>query len=190
VLQGTTYGDTPNNLIQVAADTEVGEFYVDGSGNVTFRHRSGVYTDTRSTVVQAVLGDRQGTAEADGTELPYTLTLKNTDDTTLFNDVQNTRTGGTLQEATDQASVSRFGGLLRTYARVDPGHHPRLELRRPHVGDVVDAAELRRQRHVQRRERHLHPRRPGQGKARLQLTDFLAGRRMWLVRPPGPLVRS
>jgi hypothetical protein len=119
VLQGTTYGDTPLNLIQVAADTEVGEFYVDGSGNVTFRHRSAVFTDPRSTVVQAVLGDQQGTVETDGTELPYTLTMKAVDDTALFNDIQNTRVGGTLQEATDQASVSRFGGLLRTYARSD-----------------------------------------------------------------------
>jgi hypothetical protein len=69
--------------------------------------------------VQAVLGDQQGTVETDGTELPYTLTMKAVDDTALFNDIQNTRAGGTLQEATDQASVSRFGGLLRTYARSD-----------------------------------------------------------------------
>jgi Putative Ig domain len=66
VLQGTVYGDTVLNLLQLAADTEIGELYIDGGGNLTFRERQAVLTDTRSTTPQAVFGDLPGTAAGAG----------------------------------------------------------------------------------------------------------------------------
>ena len=118
ILQSTSFGDIALSLIQTATDTEAGEFYLDGSGNAVFRHRQAILTDTRSTVVQVVLGDSPGTVETDGTERPYTVIMRATDDTTLTNDVQNTRVGGTLQEATDATSVSKYL-FPRTYQRSD-----------------------------------------------------------------------
>src|SRR6266568_4271691 len=47
VLQGTLWGDTALNLLQLTADSEIGELYMDGAGNVVFRHRHAVLTDAR-----------------------------------------------------------------------------------------------------------------------------------------------
>ena len=118
VLQATTYGDTVLNLIQLAADTEIGELYVDGSGNLTFRHRQALLTDTRSTTAQAVFGDAPGTADAEGTELACEAIGRADDDTTLANDIQITRAGGTLQEAQDAMSQAKYL-FPRSYARSD-----------------------------------------------------------------------
>jgi hypothetical protein len=60
-LQGTLYGDTALNLMQLAADTEIGELYIDGAGRVVFRNRQAVITDTRSNTPQALFGDSPGT---------------------------------------------------------------------------------------------------------------------------------
>jgi len=118
VLQATTYGDSVLNLIQLAADTEIGELYVDGSGNLTFRHRQALLTDTRSTTAQAVFGDAPGTADPEGTELACEAIGRADDDTTLANDIQITRAGGTLQEAQDAMSQAKYL-FPRSYARSD-----------------------------------------------------------------------
>jgi hypothetical protein len=117
-LQATTFGDTVLNLCQLAADSEIGQLYTDGAGNVTFRHRQAVTTDPRSTTPQAVFGDSPGTVETAGTELAYGGLSRADDDTTLANDVQATIVGGNLQEVTDPDSVAKFG-FARTYGRSD-----------------------------------------------------------------------
>jgi hypothetical protein len=68
-LQGTLFGDTALNLLQLTADSEIGELYMDGAGNVTFRERQAIIEDTRSTQVQAVFGDLPGTVHGSFTEL-------------------------------------------------------------------------------------------------------------------------
>jgi hypothetical protein len=108
VIQGTTLGDTALNLINNTTQTEVGEFYIDGSGNAVFRRRNAILQDTRSTVPQMVLGDQPGNAETDGTELPYSVAISSSDDVNMFNDIQATSVGGTMQEAIDDASVSQY----------------------------------------------------------------------------------
>lgn len=59
-LQGTTLGDTALNLMQIAADSEIGQLYVNGSGAVVFRARRDLLTDSRSNTVQATFGDLPG----------------------------------------------------------------------------------------------------------------------------------
>jgi hypothetical protein len=59
-VQGTTLGATALSLLQTAADSEIADLYIDGSGRVTFRDRHAPLTDPRSTTVQAVFGDRPG----------------------------------------------------------------------------------------------------------------------------------
>ena len=110
-LQATPYGDTALNLMQLAADTEIGELYMDGSGNVVFRQRNDILSDARSVTPQAVFGD-------DGVNLPYSAAGRADDDTTLANDIQITRAGGSLQEAQNVTSIARYL-FPRSYARSD-----------------------------------------------------------------------
>ena len=117
-VQAYAGGDTAWNLMQVTADSEIGELYVSGSGQLVFRNRHAILTDTRSNTPQAVFGDAPGTAEAAGTEVPYYQVPRARDDTTLANDIQATRVGGTLQEVQDAASVATYL-FPRSYARTD-----------------------------------------------------------------------
>lgn len=55
-------GDTAWNLMQAAADAEIGDLYLDGSGTLVFRERDAILTDARSATVQAVFGDMPGNA--------------------------------------------------------------------------------------------------------------------------------
>jgi hypothetical protein len=117
-VQAYAGGDTAWNLMQAAADAEIGELYVNGAGQLVFRNRQAILTDSRSNAPQVVFGDSIGTAEADGTERPYRTVTRARDDTTLANDVQATRTGGSLQQAKDTASIARYL-FPRSYARSD-----------------------------------------------------------------------
>jgi hypothetical protein len=118
VVQGTLFGDTALNLLQLTADNETGVLYIDGSGNLTFRHRHAILTDTRSTTVQAIFGDSPGTVHGALTELPYQAVTRSDDDTQLANDIQATTQGGALQEAQNLSSQRTYL-FPRTYARSD-----------------------------------------------------------------------
>jgi len=119
LLQGTTLGDTALNLMQVAADSEIGQLYCNGAGAVVFRRRQALLTDARSATVQAVFGDLPGTVQAAGTELAYAAVGRASDDTTIGNDIQATRAGSSsLQEVKDAASIAKYL-FPRTYARAD-----------------------------------------------------------------------
>ena len=118
-VQGTTLGATALSLLQLTADSEIADFYIDGSGRATFRDRHAPMTDPRSTTVQAVFGDQAGAAHPAGTELPYTEITRPDDDTTMANDIQATIAGSSsMQHAADAASITRFL-FPRTYARSD-----------------------------------------------------------------------
>ena len=117
-MQGTTLGGSPQELIKIAVDSELGRFFVNGDGAITFKSRHSLLTDARSNAVVAVFGDTPGTSHTDGTELACSSIARASDDTTLVNNVQATRTGGTLQEVTDDASVAKYL-FPRSYERTD-----------------------------------------------------------------------
>lgn len=117
-VQAYAGGDTAWNLMQAAADADIGELYVNGSGQVVFRDRRSILTDSRSNAPQAVFGDSIGTVQADGAEQAYRTVTRARDDATLANDVQATRAGGSLQQARDAASIARYL-FPRSYARSD-----------------------------------------------------------------------
>lgn len=117
-LQGTTLGADALQLIQLAVSSEIGRFFVDGNGAMTFKSRHSLLTDNRSSAVVAVFGDTPGTSHPDGTELTCSSITRASDDTTLVNNVQATRVGGTLQQVTDDASVSKYL-FPRSYERTD-----------------------------------------------------------------------
>jgi hypothetical protein len=123
IVQGSDYGDNALDLMQTAATTDGGDLFMDGAGNVVFFTRNHVLSATTSVQVQAVFGDRPGTVEPNGTELPYEGIARITDNTTLFNDVQITPVSGVdpaasgvggLEEVTDQSAVAQFL-FLRSY---------------------------------------------------------------------------
>jgi hypothetical protein len=134
LLQATTMGNTALALMQLAADTELGELYVDETGAVFFRNRLGILTDTRSNTSQAQFGDvpfpdgytaAYSATYGGATGLPYVAVGRADDDTQLCNDAQITRDGGIMQEASDAASEAAFifprtytadGLLMRTDA--------------------------------------------------------------------------
>lgn len=112
-MQGTTLGDTALNLMQAAVDSEIGQLYIDGTGAVVFRNRRSRITDSRSATSQATFGDQPA-----GAELPCAAVGRADDDTTIANDIQATRVGGTLQEVTDAGSIALYL-FPRTYTRSD-----------------------------------------------------------------------
>lgn len=117
-LQATTFGSDALSLMQLAADSEIGQLYADASGNVVFRHRKALLTDARSATPQGVFGDLPGTLHPAGTEITAARIGRANDDTTLANDIQAQRAGGALQELTDQSSVSKFL-FPRSFSRSD-----------------------------------------------------------------------
>lgn len=118
-VQAYTAGDSAWNLMQAAADAEIGELYLDGSGRLVFRGRQQILTDARSATVQGVFGDSIGTVQADGAEEPYAQVTRARDLTTMANDIQATiASGGTLQEVQDTASIAKYL-FPRSYARSD-----------------------------------------------------------------------
>lgn len=118
VLQATTLGTDALSEIQGAVASEIGRVYVDESGAIVFKNRHSLLLDSNSNTVQAVFGDSPGTSHAEGTELFCAVIGRALDETTLANDVQATRNGGTMQEVKDQASITKYL-FPRTYEKSD-----------------------------------------------------------------------
>src|SRR6266702_2521794 len=57
LLQGTTLDSDALSLMQLAVDSEIGQFYANGAGTVVFHARRSLMTNTRSNTVQAVFDD-------------------------------------------------------------------------------------------------------------------------------------
>lgn len=110
-LQATTLEGDALAELQLTADSELGECYVDGAGRVVFRNRLALLTDTRSNISQATFGD------GGGVELPGLDVGVAYDDTQLVNYARVTRVGGVEQSAVDSASQQTY--LTRTYERSD-----------------------------------------------------------------------
>jgi hypothetical protein len=101
-LQATTLSGTALAELQLVADTEIGDLYVDGAGRVVFRNRQALISDARSSTSQATFGD------GGGAELPYTDVTPDYDDTQLANLVQAARVGGAVQTVQDTTSAAVY----------------------------------------------------------------------------------
>ena len=115
VLQGTVLGQDALSELQTAVNSEVGRLYVNESGAVVFNNRHSLLTDPNSVTVQAVFGDQAGTVQTAGTELTCATISRVLDNTTLGNDIQATRNGGTMQEVKDTTSIGKYL-FPRTYS--------------------------------------------------------------------------
>jgi len=103
-LQATTLEGDSLSEMQLAADSEIGEFYIDGAGVVVFRNRQAILTRAASTLVQARFGDGGSTMG----EVAYDSVSLSYDDAQLVNRVRATRAGGAEQVAEDLVSVGEY----------------------------------------------------------------------------------
>lgn len=113
-LLGTTLEGPALEELQQAADSEIGELYVDGSGVLVFRSRSAIYTESRSVNSQATFGD-----DEDGGELGYAYNglSFSTDRETMYNRVIGQRDGGSVVQADD--STSQGANRIKTWSKTD-----------------------------------------------------------------------
>jgi hypothetical protein len=109
-VQATTLEGNALQELQLTADTELGEFYIDSGGRAFFRNRQAIFTDARSATSQATFGDNAG-------ELKYQDVVPEYDDEQLVNVARVTRVGGTEQVAQDVAS--KTANLTRSFDRSD-----------------------------------------------------------------------
>lgn len=108
-VQATTLAGSARAELELVAQTEIGEVYLDGSGRVVFRDRHAILTDARSATSQGLFGD------GGGPELQYSDVTVEYDDKTLTNYVRVTRAGGAEQAAVDPVSVGTY--LTSSYER-------------------------------------------------------------------------
>ena len=85
--------------LQTVTNSEYGAFYVDASGSFVFQDRS---------VTTASIAGTPTVFNDNGTDIGYFNAVWRLDDTLIFNQANVTRTGGTVQTATNAASVEKY----------------------------------------------------------------------------------
>jgi hypothetical protein len=90
--------------LQTVANSEYGAVYVDASGNFVFQDRSVTVSSIAGT--PTIFTD-------DGSGIQYANAVWKLDDTLIFNKSTVTRSGGTAQVATNQASIDKY--FLHSY---------------------------------------------------------------------------
>jgi hypothetical protein len=85
--------------LQTVTNSEYGAFYVDAAGSFVFQDRS---------VTTASIGGTPTVFNDNGSDIGYANALWRLDDTLVFNQANVTRTGGTVQNATNAASVEKY----------------------------------------------------------------------------------
>jgi hypothetical protein len=94
--------------LQTVTNSEYGAFYVDASGSFVFQDR---------TVTTASIAGTPTVFNDNGTDIGYANAVWRLDDTLIFNQANVTRTGGTVQSATNAASVEKY--FAHTYNQQD-----------------------------------------------------------------------
>jgi hypothetical protein len=85
--------------LQTVTNSEYGAFYVDATGSFVFQDR---------TVTTASIGGTPTVFNDNGTDIGYANALWRLDDTLVFNQANVSRAGGTVQNATNAASVEKY----------------------------------------------------------------------------------
>jgi hypothetical protein len=85
--------------LQTVTNSEYGAFYVDASGSFVFQDRN---------VTTASIAGTPTVFNDNGTDIAYANAVWRLDDTLIFNQANVSRTGGTVQNATNAASVEKY----------------------------------------------------------------------------------
>jgi hypothetical protein len=115
-LQATDHAGNALAELQLAQDTEMGEFYFDRQGRAVFRNRQASFTEARSTTSQATFGDDPDGWAISG-ELPYADVKPSSGDGSLANHISISRAGGTEQVVENSTSIAKY--LKKTHTRND-----------------------------------------------------------------------
>lgn len=94
--------------LQTATNSEYGAIYVDASGSWVFQDR---------TVTVSSIGGTPTVFNDNGTDIGYANAVWRLDDTLVFNQANITRTGGSVQSATNAASIAKY--FAHTYNQQD-----------------------------------------------------------------------
>jgi hypothetical protein len=95
---------TALSALQLATTSEYGAFYVDAEGRFTFQDRSVTASSVSGTPTEF---------NDDGTDIPYSNAVWVLNDTLIYNEANVTRAGGTVQTASDAASIAKY--FLHSY---------------------------------------------------------------------------
>ena len=95
---------TALSALQLATTSEYGAFYVDAEGRFTFQDRSVTASSVSGT--PTVFND-------DGTDIAYSNAVWVLNDTLIYNEANVTRAGGSVQTASDAASIAKY--FLHSY---------------------------------------------------------------------------
>lgn len=115
LIDSSGEGD-PWTEMQLVADTEIGDLFVDPAGRVVFKDRAARTGDSASALSQATFGDEDD-------DLPYKALTISYDDSAFFNQVKATRAPASEvdtpveQVANDATSQALY--LISTYDRTD-----------------------------------------------------------------------
>jgi hypothetical protein len=90
---------TSLDAMQTVTDSEYGALYVDTDGSFVFQDRS---------VTAGSIGGTVTTFNDDGTGISYANAVWKLDDTLIFNSAQISRVGGSVQTATNTASIDKY----------------------------------------------------------------------------------
>jgi hypothetical protein len=85
---------------QIIEQSDLGAFFVDGDGNITYLSRAGLAQRAAGTATEF---------NDDGTDIAYQDLDINLDETELANDVTFTRLGGSAQQVSDATSITEYG---------------------------------------------------------------------------------
>jgi len=102
---------TPRTALEAMQKVEISEYgslYVDASGTFVFQDRA--YTTGSFTGTPTAFNDN-------GTQIPYFNAVWVLNDVLVYNSAQVTRTGGTTQTATNQASIDKY--FIHSYNQQD-----------------------------------------------------------------------
>lgn len=128
-VQATTLADNVLSELQLTADTELGDFFMDADGRVRFRARSAGYTSFRSTYPIALFGDQV----ADGVNTTVNLVANPSVETNLT----YWSTGGSVAPTIARSNTrAMFGSwsILATWGTAGTLPHVRYDFDQMTVG--------------------------------------------------------
>lgn len=109
-MQATTFPGSNLKEFQNASEAEGGAYFHDAEARPTFKARDWLSTDPRSTELQFRIGGPGADIDPIGYDVDWSGQR-------IYNDVQYTREGGSLQRVTNEASISRY--YRRTLQRTE-----------------------------------------------------------------------
>ncbi len=119
--EASSYSGNGRGFLNLVTATEgpTAALFINRNGELDFRARRAITTDTRSTTAQVTFTNRNDTSGLTGAVRRYSSITLGVDDDTVFNKASVTRYGtGTAFTASDATSITNNGPRTRTHSGV------------------------------------------------------------------------